>query len=88
MTVKLTPLIDVETFAETKFIPTVRFTPLGQLEIKISGLGDNCSQDGEGVPLLLEVEDGVIQLKVWGDINQEEPTQIINLAGAIELNRV
>jgi len=47
----------------------------GQLHIKASGYGDNCSQDGEGYPIVIEVFDN-------------ELTHIISLEGAKEDKRI
>jgi len=60
----------------------------GQLHIKASGYGDNCSQDGEGYPIVIEVFDNELRVVVWSDINQEDPTHIISLEGAKEDKRI
>ena len=52
--------------------------------ISPEGYGDKMSRDGQGSPILLEQCDGVLRLVVWADINQEDPTHIINLSGAQE----
>ena len=38
-------------------------------------------------PILLERHDGKLRLVVWADINEQEPTHIIDLSGALESNR-
>ena len=43
--------------------------------------------DGNFAPILLEQLDGVVRLIVWGDINKEDPTHIIDLSGALESAR-
>lgn len=48
------------------------------------GYGDYSSMEGLGCPILLERYGGRLRLVVWGDINQEEPTHIIDLEGARE----
>jgi len=57
------------------------------LLIKPKGYGDKCSNDGDGCPVFLEVYKGELRLIVWSDINQEDPTHIINLEGAKETKR-
>jgi hypothetical protein len=46
-------------------------------------MGDNTSVKGLGWPLVI-VDN---KLYVWGDINQEDPTHVIDLSGALEVNR-
>ena len=43
--------------------------------------------DGSYAPVLLERHHGKIRLVVWADINQEAPTQTIDLSGALESKR-
>ena len=84
MIVKLKALSEVETGEKTTFVPTIEYTSAGQLAIKVKGLGDQYSADGEGVPILLEVFEGRVLLRVWSDINKEDPTHVIDLSGARE----
>ncbi|MAG25945.1 hypothetical protein CMI47_10240 [Candidatus Pacearchaeota archaeon] len=51
------------------------------------GYGDFSSADGEGEPILLEICEGKLRLVIWGDINKEDPTHIIDLEGAREDKR-
>ena len=44
--------------------------------------------DGEYAPILIEQHEGKMRLIVWGDINDEEPTHIIDLEGARETDRI
>ena len=37
-----------------------------------------------GIPVVLEVWNGKLRLVIWGDINAEDPTHIIDLEGARE----
>lgn len=53
-----------------------------QIGIQIQGFSDKTSDDHDGVPVLLDLSDGKLQLLVWADINQEDPTHIIDLEGA------
>ena len=43
--------------------------------------------DNPSGPILLERHNGTVRLLVWADINQEEPTHIIDLSDALESNR-
>jgi hypothetical protein len=40
--------------------------------------------DGPYAPILLEQHEGTLMLVVWSDINQQDPTDIIDLSGAME----
>jgi hypothetical protein len=56
----------------------------GYLEITPDGYGDCSSNDGEGCPVLLELYEGEICVRLYGDINSEEPTHNIRIEGARE----
>ena len=43
--------------------------------------------DGDYAPVLLERHQGKVRLIVLADINDQEPTHIIDLSGALESNR-
>jgi hypothetical protein len=43
--------------------------------------------DGPYAPILLERHEGSVRLVVWADINQQDPTHIIDLSDALESNR-
>ena len=43
--------------------------------------------DGPYAPIMLENMNGKPRLVVWADINDQEPTHIIDLSGAWEVNR-
>jgi len=58
------------------------------LVIKPEGFGDYYSSDGHGAPILIENRNGVPFLIVWANINQEDPTHVINLREASEKARV
>ena len=57
------------------------------IQIRVQGYGDISSKDGYGAPVLLENRHGTPYLVVWADINREDPTHTINLAGAAEALR-
>tara|TARA_B100000900_G_scaffold366696_1_gene342711 strand:- start:442 stop:681 length:240 start_codon:yes stop_codon:yes gene_type:complete len=52
------------------------------VEIFIEGMGTRCEQGGS--PIYLDKHDGKWVLKVWADINQEDPTHVIDLEKAYE----
>lgn len=52
------------------------------------GHGEKTSPDFEGIPIMLSLDNGEYRLYVWSDINQEDPTHIIDLSGARESNRI
>lgn len=58
------------------------------LMIGVKGYGEHCSADGQGHPVLLERFQGKLRLVIWADINQEDPTHIIELEGAREDRRI
>ena len=55
--------------------------------IEAKGYGNAGVEDGHGSPVILEVYNGSLRLVVWADINQEDPTHIIDLEGAREDSR-
>jgi hypothetical protein len=54
------------------------------IEIRPEGYGDHDSAPGYGSPVFLELHKGKLKLWVWADINQEDPTDEIDLEGARE----
>ncbi len=56
------------------------------IEIVPEGYGDFGSEDGCGVPILIEIYEGRLRLVVWNDINSEDP-MIIDMESARESNR-
>lgn len=59
----------------------------GGLVICPQGYGCCNCEDGTTGPVYLEVHEGRLRLIVWADINDEEPTHIIDLEGAKEEQR-
>jgi hypothetical protein len=51
------------------------------VEIHPEGTG---TYDGAYAPILLEQHEGTLMLVVWADINQQEPTHLIDLSTAME----
>jgi hypothetical protein len=58
------------------------------LIIRVDGHGDFHSPNGQGELIYLEHYDGKLILRVWADINQEDPTHTIDLSGALETARI
>ncbi|WP_224056005.1 hypothetical protein [Vibrio penaeicida] len=54
----------------------------GELLLSAKGYSDCNSEDNVGFPLLIENNAGNLQLRVWADINKEDPTHVISLQGA------
>jgi len=51
----------------------------GVLFIRPEGHGDFESEDGGGYPLMLELLRGSVNMVVYGNINQPDPTNVISL---------
>lgn len=58
----------------------------GQLFIHLHGHGNSAAKDGEILGLQLDM--GIARLVVFRDINSEEPTESMDLDGALESKRV
>ena len=69
-------------------LPTRVIANDSALSIFPLGYGDFSSADGHGYPVFLELYQGTLRLVVFADINQEEPTHIIDLEGAREDRRI
>lgn len=59
----------------------------GGLNIYISGYGIKDELPGTGCPIQLLLSNGKLQLNIFANINQANPTHIINLDNAAETNR-
>ncbi len=59
----------------------------GQIWVRLDGYGDYTSRPGAGVPIGIEYYQGKVWITVWGDINQDYPTERLCLDGALESNR-
>ncbi len=60
----------------------------GTVLIKAEGYGEKCSDAEESHPVVIELYEGKLRVIAWADINQEDPTHIIDLSGAKEENRL
>ena len=73
---------------QSNIIPSASMNESGQLEIAFTGFGEKTAPEGRGSPILIEVYKGKLLLRVWSDINKEDPTFTIDLEGARESARV
>jgi hypothetical protein len=55
--------------------------------IRPEGTGDCGSAEGYGWPVVIEYYEKDVRVLVWADINQQDPTHVISLAGAREAVR-
>jgi hypothetical protein len=61
--------------------------PSGCVGIKIDGYGEKTSKDGQGMPILLDLENGDVRISIWDDINNEDIGKTISMKKALETNR-
>lgn len=54
--------------------------------LTFDGYGTKCS-DGHGPQVSIEYFHGKVQVLIWGDINKEDMTQVVDLEGAREESR-
>ena len=54
------------------------------MDIVVEGYGVKGMELGTGSIIYLEIQNGKLMLYAWADINDEEPTHIIDLSGAKE----
>ena len=66
---------------------TVKIKKGVQYCLQAQGYGDCNSQEGKGIIACFASDEDELKLYVWSDINQEDPTHIINLENAREGNR-
>lgn len=65
---------------------SVRLTD-SEVFFQADGYGDLGTTPGHGSPVIIELYKGVLRVIVWADINQEDPTHIIELGDARESER-
>ena len=78
---------DNRQYAECRPLDVTTELYVGGLYVRADGYSDYCSQDGEGEQVLIENRHGVPHVIIWADINDEDPTHIVSLAGAAESER-
>jgi len=54
--------------------------------IEIRHTGTSC-YDGDYAPIFIEWYDGVPRIVIWADINDQDPTHVIDMSKALESNR-
>lgn len=59
----------------------------GGITLKADDHGDKCTDPGDGEVVFIEFRDGKLWVRVWADVNQEDPTHAICLEGARESRR-
>lgn len=65
----------------------IKGTKSGGADIHVEGYGQSSFLPGFEAPLYVELYQGKLMLYVWADINNEEPTHVIDLEGARESKR-
>ena len=55
--------------------------------ISLEGHGLNTMETGQEQVIYIEQKDGEVRVLIWADINEEEPTHVIDLSKARETNR-
>jgi hypothetical protein len=60
--------------------------PIDAMGVSVQHEGTGC-QCGDFPPIFIEWYDGKPRIIIWADINEEEPTHIIDMSGALETNR-
>ena len=65
---------------------TIESSKLG-IFIGVDGYGEHTSTDDSGLPIVVEYYGGKLRVLVWSDINNEEPTHVIDMSGALLSNR-
>lgn len=54
--------------------------------IEIRHTGTGC-YDGDYAPIVIEWWDGAPRILIWSDINDQDPTHVIDMRNALESNR-
>ena len=81
-------LVDPEPpVADTPSVAFIVEADKDNIVIGFDGYGENTASFRQGRPIHIEYYHGKLMLRVWGDINQEDPTHTIDLSGALESNR-
>lgn len=64
----------------------VEFNDMGQIYMMPQGYSEACSEDGDGIPVMIEFYEKELRFILHTDINEEDP-KIINMEKARETNR-
>ena len=65
----------------------VKFQSGGSIELRGPGYGNFNMPPGHAGPLYIELADDSLRAVIWSNINEEDPTHVIDLEGARESNR-
>ena len=68
-------------------VPVRQMFDNGKLQLSPKGYGEKCAEDGEGIPIGLEIWQGRLQVIVFDDIRSEDPW-IIDLENARQSLRI
>ena len=79
--------LDLYDSGKCKTVPVTIQAINGMLTIQVQGYGEKTAEDGEGSPIMVEVNEGKLQVILWSDINEEDPTHRVNMELARESNR-
>lgn len=66
-----------------KKVPVEAILQNGTLLVRFEG----ASTEEDGWPIMLEFYDNSICLHVWSDINEQDPTHVIHMEGALMKNK-
>jgi len=67
---------------------TVIVDKSGMLNIRLDGFSDHSSEEDGGIPILLEYYEGSVIVRVYADINEDDPTDCVYLDGARNDKRI
>jgi hypothetical protein len=58
------------------------------ITIHIEGYGDYYSTDEASEPIMIDISGGKLNVILWGDVNGQDPTHVIDMEGARKEKRV
>ena len=73
--------------SDPKPIPVEICSTYSGIFIRVKGYGDCSSADGYGCPIWIEFYEGKLMVRLWSDINSEDPTNSVSMEGALETAR-
>jgi hypothetical protein len=79
-------LLDLE--VDDEIVGTVDAKSNAGISMHFAGYGDCTSNDNSGRPVYIDNHDGMLTVRIYGDINSKCPTHSISLEGARLENRV
>ena len=80
-------LLDADDESDGKLSVSIKVVNNRMILLSAEGFGDCSSKDGHGCPVAIEYYRGRLRVIIWSDINEEDPTHVIDLEGARECNR-